>query len=281
MPAAQENMGLKSWEDAVRWLMAEPGMEELAKAAYFGEPLVAARRYHASEEFKALKDFLPARPGRALDLGAGNGIMSWALAKEGWRVTAVEPDASNLVGAGAIKILAKESGGTIDVVEAFGEAIPVESAGFDLVVARQVLHHARDLSVFCREMARLGKQGARVVTLRDHVISNEVQHAEFLKTHPLHAHYGGENAFKLDEYQRAIEGAGIRIDKRFVSFQSVVNFDPTSVSDIKRKIADLAGPFSPVAAAFLRIAPDSAVLQIAAAIDRRPGRLVSFIGTVN
>jgi SAM-dependent methyltransferase len=273
-------MNLKSWEEAVRWLMAEPGMEELAKTAYFGEPLEAARRYHASAEFKVLKDFLPAIPGRALDLGAGNGIVSWALAKEDWRVTAVEPDPSNLVGAGAIRVLAKESGGAIDVVEAFGEAIPALSANFDLVVARQVLHHARDLSAFCGEMARLGKHGARVVTLRDHVISDDAQHAQFLKTHPLHVHYGGENAFKLDEYRHAIEGAGIRIDKQFLSFQSVLNFDPASIADVKNKIAGLTGPLSSVVSAFLRFAPDAAVLHLAAAMDRRPGRLVSFIGTV-
>jgi SAM-dependent methyltransferase len=281
MAIAQENMGLKSWEEAVRWLMAEPGMEDLAKAAYFGEPLVAARRYHASAEFKTVKEFLPAIPGRALDLGAGNGILSWALAKEGWRVTAVEPDPSNLVGAGAIRVLAKETHGAIDVVEAFGEAIPADSAGFDLVVARQVLHHARDLSAFCGEMARLGKNGARIVTLRDHVVSDGAQHAEFLKTHPLHRHYGGENAFRLEEYRRAMEGAGIRIDKQFMSFQSVLNFDPMSVADVKNKIAGLAGPLSPVVTAFLRIAPDAAVLHLAAAMDRRPGRLVSFIGTVS
>jgi SAM-dependent methyltransferase len=272
---------LSSWEEAVRWLINEPGMSELAKAAYFDEPFAAAQRYHQSAEFEALKNLLPSTPGRALDLGAGNGIVSWALAKEGWRVMAVEPDPSNLVGAGAIRLLASEIGETIEVVEAFGEAIPAESAGFDLVVARQVLHHAHDLPAFCNEMARLGKKGARVVTLRDHVISNATQHAEFLRTHPLHHLYGGENAFRLDEYQRAIEGAGIKIEKQYLSFQSVLNFDPTPVSEIKHKIAALAGPFSQVFGILLQIAPDSVVLNLAAAIDRRPGRLVSFVGCVN
>jgi SAM-dependent methyltransferase len=277
----QEGIDLKSWEEAVRWLLTEPGMEDLAKAAYFGDPLIAAHSYHASAEFKSLKGFLPATPGRALDLGAGNGILSWALAKEGWRVTAVEPDPSNLVGTGAIRVLANEIGGAIEVVEAFGEAIPAESAGFDLVVARQVLHHARSLSEFCGEMARLGKPGARVVTLRDHVVSDDAQLAEFLRSHPLHAHYGGENAFKLDEYRHAMESAGIRIDKQLISFQSVLNFDPTPVAEIKNKIANLAGPLSPIASSILHFAPAEVVLQFAAAIDRRPGRLVSFIGTVS
>ena len=40
---------------------------------------------------------IPRKAGRALDLGAGNGILSYALAREGWSVTAVEPDPSALV----------------------------------------------------------------------------------------------------------------------------------------------------------------------------------------
>jgi SAM-dependent methyltransferase len=274
-------MGLKSWEEAVRWLMNEPGMQELAKAAYFDEPLTAARRYHASAEFKTLKELLPHTPGRALDLGAGNGILSWALAKEGWHVTAVEPDPSKLIGAGAIRMLTTEPGVSIEVVEAFGESIPAEPAGYDLVVARQVLHHAKDLSAFCQEMARLGKKGARVVTLRDHVVSDAAQRAEFLKTHPMHKHYGGENAFRLEEYRRAIESAGILIEKQYLSFQSVLNFDPTTVPEVKDKIAGLAGPLSPVLGIALKAVPDQMVLNMAAAMDRRPGRLVSFVGVVN
>ncbi|TIX40469.1 MAG: SAM-dependent methyltransferase, partial [Mesorhizobium sp.] len=40
-----------SWEDAVRWCMSEPSMKELARAAYFDDPVVAAQRYHQSAEF--------------------------------------------------------------------------------------------------------------------------------------------------------------------------------------------------------------------------------------
>ena len=35
-----------TWEDAVRWCMSEPSMKELARAAYFDDPVVAAQRYH-------------------------------------------------------------------------------------------------------------------------------------------------------------------------------------------------------------------------------------------
>src|SRR4051794_38882806 len=104
-----------SWEDAVRWCMEEPSMHELARTAYFDDPVKAAERYRCSAEFQVLRALLPRTPGRALDLGAGNGILSYALGCEGWQVTAVEPDASTLVGAGAIRVLAQKTGAPIKV----------------------------------------------------------------------------------------------------------------------------------------------------------------------
>jgi SAM-dependent methyltransferase len=260
--------------------MAEPGMAELAKAAYFDVPEVAARRYRESREFAEILRLLGAKRGRALDLGAGNGILSWALAREGWAVTAVEPDPSDFIGAWAIRKIAADTHTPITVIEAFGEAIPVEDAGFDLIVARQVLHHANDLPAFCREMARLARPGARVLTLRDHVVSSEAQKPAFLEGHPLHRHYGGENAFMLSEYQGALEAAGIKIDQRFLSFQSVLNFDPSTPEDIMKKMAGLAGPLSGVMHFGLTSLPQAFGLSIAALADRRPGRLVSYLGHV-
>ncbi|MEC5293725.1 MULTISPECIES: class I SAM-dependent methyltransferase [unclassified Aurantimonas] len=105
-------------------------MAALAHAAYFDEPLAAARRYHASAEFAAVRRMIPASPGRALDLGAGNGILSWALAREGWAVTAVEPDPSILVGAGAIRAMSEQSGTPIEVIEAEACSFDATGSGF-------------------------------------------------------------------------------------------------------------------------------------------------------
>ena len=48
------------------------------------------------------------------------------------------------------------------VVEAFGDKLPFDDGEFDLVLARQVLHHARDLPQLCREMARVLREGGNV-----------------------------------------------------------------------------------------------------------------------
>ena len=85
---------------------------------------------------------------------------SYALAKDGWRVTALEPDKSEVVGAGAIQYLGRATGTNIQVVTNWGEELPFASSEFDLVYCRAVLHHARDLQKLCREAARVLVAGA-------------------------------------------------------------------------------------------------------------------------
>lgn len=266
-----------TWEGAVRWCLEQPDLADLARFSYFGDPVEVARRYHASGEFAAVQAMLPATRGRALDLGAGNGILSWALAREGWDVTAVEPDPSALVGAGAVRGLARATGVPITVIEAFGEAIPLEAAGFDLVVARQVLHHAHDLPAFCAEMARLSRPGATILTLRDHVISGPGQLPAFLNAHPLHHLYGGENAFTLAEYRRALAAASLDIRQEIGSFASEVNYAPFTPADIRERLARVGGPIKGPVRVVLGLVPFKVIAALATASDRRPGRLVSFL----
>lgn len=267
-----------TWEDAVRWCLRQPDLQQLAKDAYFGDPLETAKRYHSSPEYAEVRRLLPSKPGRALDLGAGNGILSHALAEDGWRVTAVEPDPSGLVGAGAIRNMAARSGLPITVVEAFGEAIPLEDADFDVVVARQVLHHAHDLAAFCREMARLVRSGGRVVTLRDHVVTGAAQLDAFFSIHPLHRLYGGENAFTLEAYRGALAAANLRIEREIGPFASVINFAPHTPQTLRQEIAARTGPLAPATSALLALPGGfELVLKLLDRFDNRPGRLVSFV----
>src|SRR5579862_2301134 len=98
---------LLSWEDAVSWLRSQPDKAQLVLECYYDDPpLAAARRYYASGEWQAVRALLGTMRGRALDVGAGRGIASYALARDGFEVTALEPDPSELIGAGAIRALA-------------------------------------------------------------------------------------------------------------------------------------------------------------------------------
>lgn len=221
-------MTFLTWEQAVQRLREMPDQQELVRACYFDDPIVvAAERYHKSIEWSAVVDYLPAiDSGKALDLGAGRGISSYALAKEGWRVTAVEPDQSALVGADAIRALSQESGLSIEVVCEFSEELPFAEGSFDLVYCRQVLHHAREITQTCNEVFRVLKPGGRMIATREHVISKKHHLQTFLDKHPLHKLYGGENAFLLSDYVDAIVDAGFYLRDVLAPFDTPINYYP-------------------------------------------------------
>ncbi len=111
-------------EEAIRLLREDPvERERLVDAYYEPDPVTAARAFAASAEFAAVRRICGPLDGRELlDLGAGNGIASYAFARAGARVTALEPDPSELVGHGAIRLSC--AGLPVEVVDAFGEKLP-------------------------------------------------------------------------------------------------------------------------------------------------------------
>lgn len=261
-----------SWEQAVLWLRHQPDQAGLVEACFFDEPLIAAaKRYHAGSEWAAIRMLLPARPGRALDLGAGRGISSFALAVDGWKTVALEPNDSSVVGAGAIRSLAQEAKLNIQVSEKWGEDLPFANGSFALVFCRQTLHHARDLAQLCREIARVLKPGGLLIAVREHVISRREDLPTFLEQHPLHRLYGGERAYLLADYTQAIERVGIRLRAILNPFESDINLFPETTSSLKSRIARrIMWPWP-------RLIPDLCLTWLGNRIQT-PGRLYSFVG---
>ncbi|MES2883674.1 MAG: class I SAM-dependent methyltransferase [Pseudomonadota bacterium] len=270
-----------TWEAAVDWLVAQPDQQDLVRACYYDRPVAqAAERFWKGAEWEAIRKLLPASPGRALDVGAGAGISSYALARDGWQVTALEPDGSHTVGAGAIRGLAADGALDITVVQEFGERIAAADASFEVVHARQVLHHARDLPQFCRELHRVLKPGGVLVTTRDHVISGPAQLPAFLAAHPLHRFYGGENAYRVRDYRAALTQAGFEIEHCYGPFDSVINYAPRSKADLQREIGERVArlPAGALAQPLLRSKGLFATaLWLLSRLDRRPGRLYTFV----
>jgi SAM-dependent methyltransferase len=265
------NDSLQTWERAVLWLRAQPEQAELVRACFYDDPLLAAaERYDRSSEWAAARRLLPATLGPALDIGSGRGISAYALSREGWSVVALEPDPSPVVGAAAIRGLARDAGLDIEVVQEWGERLPFPDASFDLVHCRQALHHAHDLAQLCREIGRVLRPSGRFVALREHVISRKQDLPAFQAAHPLHHLYGGEYAYLRAEYERAIEGAGMRITAVLNPLQSDINLYPRTLSGIKREMARRLR--LPVAG----VIPDG-VLRLLGALLRTPGRLYSFV----
>jgi SAM-dependent methyltransferase len=270
-----------SWEDAVSWLRQQPEQRQLVADCYYDDPLIgAADRYWRSDEWDSVRQLLAGHSGKALDVGAGRGIASYAFAQEGFEVTALEPDPSALVGSGAIHSLSSESGLQIRVVEEFSERLPFASGEFDIVFARAALHHSRDLAAACREFYRVLRPGGLFIAIREHVISGSADLAEFRKNHPLHKLYGGENAFRLKQYMGAMRSTGFCIERVIRPFESVINYAPNTPESLRNEIQSrlLRLPLGGVAGQLLnfRIVLKS-VLAILSRTDRRPGRLYSFV----
>jgi SAM-dependent methyltransferase len=273
-----------TWEQAVCWLREQPDRQELARQCYYDDPLESAlERFSNSEEWLAVKELLQKYlPGTVLDLGAGRGISSYAFAKSGCLVTALEPDPSPIVGAKAISEIVEKTQLPIQIVQEYAETLPFGDNTFDIIYARASLHHARDLKKLCQEVARVLKVGGIFIATREHGISKKEDLPVFLNSHPLHFLYGGENAYLLSEYVGAIQAAGMKLQRVIGPFESVINYAPTTqqewnnaiASRFKKIIGDKLGNF---------LAHKSIIRQFCGWYLSRtsdtPGRHYSFVAT--
>jgi len=235
-------MSKYTYEESVRWMRCQPELSQLVKFCYLDQDnLAAAERFVLSEEFVEVVKILKIKESpiklRILDLGCGNGIASYAFASLGHEISAVDPDTSNDVGLGATKKLAAVvNNGSIVTYQAFAEALPFENATFDIVYARQALHHFTDLGKGLSECSRVLKPKGLLLATREHVVSNNEQLKTFLDEHLLHKLHDGENAYPLKDYLSAIEQSGIKLLNSFAPFDTVINHFPMSNLELKNSL---------------------------------------------
>ena len=203
----------------------------LAQACYYDwDAISSCRRFQASQEWQATSRIIKKLKisGKACDLGAGNGIASHALAEIGFLVDAIEPDPSKVVGYGAVRSMVAKTSLPIVHHQCFGESLIFENCSFDLVYARQVLHHAMDLQQMLKEIYRVLKPGGVLIAAREHVIDDEKSLKEFLCNHPLHPLTNEEFAYTSEEYLRLIRRVGFDVEQCLASWESVLNHYPGS-----------------------------------------------------
>jgi ubiquinone/menaquinone biosynthesis C-methylase UbiE len=226
-----------TWEETIQHIRTQPEYSELVEKAYFDADLeLNVSRFNKSLEFEETLRLIKKHAPKAktiLDIGCGNGISTINFALQGYDVTAVEPDVSTTVGAGAIKIL-KHAYNLKNVIihEDFAEHIKFSDDTFDVVYMRQAMHHANDLDRFLKESIRVLKPNGLLLTIRDHVIFNEDDKNWFLEKHPLHKFYGGENAYTSGEYKQAIVLGGATILKELKYYDNEINYFPLSNTEL-------------------------------------------------
>lgn len=221
-------------EDAVLRLRSQESCASLVRDAYLdADADSAAQRFAESEEFRETWSWLAGRAelGPLLDLGAGRGIASFAMARRGAEVVAVEPDPSADIGViAAARVLRSLDGAS--VIAAGCPRLPFRDASFSGVYARQVLHHLDSLSDALQDIARVLVPGGLLVAVREHVVDDDEQLQTFLAQHPIHQLVGGEGAFSYDEYIGAMEGSGLVVETALGPWDSVINAFP-AVRDVR------------------------------------------------
>ena len=229
-----------TWEETIEILRNDPVHKELIFNSYLDENNeYNCERFFQSLEFKAVQRIIEKKTfGRnILDLAAGNGIATYAFAKLGFNVSSVEPNQSQSVGRGAINEMLSKSGLKAEVIDAYGENLPFPSNTFDIVYVRQGLHHASNLNRMLLEISRVLRPSGMLLACREHVIDNyNISLNSFLDSQIDHQFYGGEYAYTLKDYRKAITNSELLIIKEYKPFESIINIYPSSIEHINNKI---------------------------------------------
>lgn len=282
MPADNACKFPYSWEEAIEILRNDPQHQELIFNAYLTRDLVDnCRRYAASGEFRETLALLVKHAPdsrRVLDMPSGNGIATYAFAMVGFEVTSVEPDASDMLGRGAIRHVLDAGGLDAEIIEAWGEDLPFADGSFDVVFVRQGLHHASKLPQMLAEISRVLRPGGVLLACREHVVDDYGKSLRaFLDSQADHQLYGGENAFTLPDYRAAITGSGLAIAMELGPYDSIINSFPYTPALLRARILE-----SKPGRVLRRLLPETKVADIGIWYLRRrktAGRLYSFLAT--
>jgi len=189
---------------------------------------------------------LPERP-LVVDLGAGTGRASLAMAALGWRVTAVEPGKPMLE---VLRAQAANQGLVLATVQATAEATGLDPARADLVTAAQSFHWF-DEAAAVTEMARIVKPGGGVAlfwNVRDADRSGFVTDYHQL----LEQKFGDADT---GQYLQAGRSTGR--DRTQAAFKESPGFDPPELAELQHDAQVTADDFVGMAftASYVRALP--------------------------
>ncbi len=163
----------------------------------------------AGEDLDALESLVQqAAPGRALDLGAGGGHVTYRLARHARQVTACDLSSEMLA---AVAATAEAKGlNNVETVQAPAERAPFDDGTFDFLACRYSAHHWRDFHAGLREARRVTRKCAPAVFIDAYVpgtalLDTHVQAVELLRD----TSHGRD--YSLAEWTAALGQAGFLV----------------------------------------------------------------------
>ncbi len=149
------------------------------------------------------------RPETALDLGAGGGHVSYAMAPHARRVIAV--DLSHDMLTAVLAEAQKKALDNIGVQQGAAEALPFDNGAFDFLACRYSAHHWQDFEAGLREARRVLKQGSHAVFM-DTVAPANCLFDTHLQTIELLRDTSHVRNYTLTEWVRALEQADFAVN---------------------------------------------------------------------
>jgi len=146
------------------------------------------------------------RPLSILDLGAGNGWLSYRAAIEGDTAIALDIRTDAVDGLGAAAALVRQAEGRMRCLSASFQAIPLEDSCVDVAVFNASLHYATDLEAAFGEAARTVRKGGCIAILDSPFYAREGNGLSMVREKHAHA---------VDRFG---EAAGILLEPRFIEF---------------------------------------------------------------
>ena len=168
-----------------------------------------------SRDWSALIELCrPLAADRALDVGAGPGLLSAAHAPRVARAAALDPS----------RALLERAPAGVETVEGSGEAIPFGDGEFDLVTAVNTLHHVDDMAATLAEMVRVLAPAGRIV-VQDYLADPDRAAADRWELVERLRDPDHRRLPEAGEVERLLAGHGLRAEQA-QTWQSTWQLDP-------------------------------------------------------
>ncbi|MBR8833486.1 MAG: methyltransferase domain-containing protein [Stigonema ocellatum SAG 48.90 = DSM 106950] len=165
--------------------------------------------HRMSPSIQHLHDVLPLSDDITLcDVACGAGHVALSFAERAKRIVGVDPAPNMLT---EFQKIAKERQVSVEVIEAYAEAIPLPANTFDLVTSRLAPHHFTDIKATIKEMVRVARPGGyvAVIDLEGHTdpSMDDFNHQLEILHDPTHI-----RSYTAKQWQIFFEEAGLSVE---------------------------------------------------------------------